>query len=266
MDKFDKSKYSNHSDAVLLLEDKKNALQNLLVTLVFEYANKISGTDSNREFIDLRNSIMLRLDSVFYHYNLLASINVSGEEFISDQPISLLETKQIAIEQDFLFDSIIFNTLSLFDYTSCLIEFVTENKKRKLWKQFANNASSKAGFRETSLAKLIVELNRKWVSKLVEYRAELIHYNDDFVSDSLRYYHKEEKYMISISVPLALKKYFKEFRQNENLDANINEATLWIIDNSIECISSLIKELITHFSVIRKVPLGKEVYTFGEQK
>lgn len=267
MNKFDKAKYSNHASSVLRLEEKRKSLQNLLVKLVFDYANKISGTDANDDFVELRNSITLRLESILYHYELLASINISGEEIVTSKLISPLITKQIALKQDFLFDSIVFNTLSLFDYTSCLTKFLIENNKQRkklLWTQLVRTARGTDNFKETSLAKLINELDRNWVFKLGEYRAELIHYNDDFVSDSLKYYTKECKYIISISAPLSLKKYFKEFRQVENEKASINEVSLWIIENSIECVISLTKELMNYFDIIRKVPVGKEIYTFKQ--
>lgn len=266
MYKFDKANYCSHADSVLRLENKRKILQGLLVTLLFEYANKISGTYSNNEFIELRNSITLRLESIFYHYDLLASINVSGEEIISSQSLSPLITDQIALKQDFLFDSIMFNTLSFFDYTSCLIEYTTGSNKKKLWGKLAKTARGKAELKETSLGKLIDELDRKWVSKLGDYRAELIHYSDDFVSNSFIYHAKECKYVITISAPTALKKYFKEFKLEENLNANLNEVTLWIVENSIECVIKLVKELITYFDLVRKIPAGKEIYTFGEQK
>ncbi|TPE45446.1 hypothetical protein [Pontibacter mangrovi] len=265
MHKFDKANFSNHANVVLRLEKKRKTLQNLLVSLVFDYANKISGTYSNDDFIELRNSITLRLENIFYHYDLLASINVSDEEIITNEIISPLVTPQIAIKQDFLFDSIVFNTLSLFDYTSCLIKYIIETNKQKkklLWTQLIRTARGTNNFKETSLAKLLVELDKKWVFVLGEYRAELIHYNDDFVSDGLKYYPVESKYIIHISAPSSLKKHFREFKQVENSDANINQVTLWIIENSIECIIDIMEELRTYFDTVRKVPVGKEVYTF----
>ncbi|MFT2010128.1 hypothetical protein ACMA1I_15750 [Pontibacter sp. 13R65] len=268
MYKFDKGKYSDHTNTVLRLDEKRRSVQNLLVKLVFEYANKISGTYANEDFIELRNSITLRLESIFFHYDLLASINVSGEEIISSKTISPLVTPQIAIKQDFLFDSIIFNTLSLFDYTSCLIKYIIESNKQKkklLWTQLVKTARGTNSFSETQLAKLLIELDKKWVFKLGEYRAELIHYNDDFVSDGLKYFPKESKYIIIISAPSSLKKYFKEFKQDVNSNASINEVTLWIIENSIECVISIVRELFDYYDTVRKVPEGKELYTSKKQ-
>ncbi|AKQ45590.1 hypothetical protein TH63_07905 [Rufibacter radiotolerans] len=264
MNKFDKAKYSNHTTSVLRLEGKRKFLKNLLVKMVFEYSNKISGSIANNDFIELRNSITLRLESIFYHYDLLASINISGEESINNKQISPLITSQIALKQDFLLDSIIFNTLSLFDYTSCLTKFILEDNKQKkklLWTQLVRTSRGTGNFKETSLAKLINDLDKNWVFKLGEYRAELIHYKDDFVSESLKHYVKEGKYIISISAPSSLKKHFKEFKLVDNNKASINEVSLWVIENSIECVICLVEELINYFDIIRKVPLGKEIIT-----
>lgn len=265
MHKFEKANYSNNDNAELRLYDKKKSLQNLLFRVYIDYANKISGSNSNNDLSELRESVSLRLESVFYHYKLLYSLNVSGQEIVGNDLLSPLESKQIALKQDFLFDSIVFNTVSLFDYTSCLIKFSLESNKqikKLLWTKLANTARGVEEFKESSLAKVIDEVDRKWVDKLGKYRAELIHYSDDFVDESFKHSLLESKFTITVYAPLSFKKHFKEFKLDENKNASINEVTLWIIENSIDCLTELLRELCGHFDIIRKIPVGNEVYTF----
>lgn len=233
--KFESSKYKNHQEALDRVEKYNEELRGCLIRLSLDYTNKISGEMSNDDFYQLRESVFLRLESVLFHYDILASINISGEKLILGEDYPNHDTHIIALHQDFLFDSIIFNVLSLFDYTSCLIKFLIENNKQKkklLWAQLAKTARGNDNFKNTTLANAIDRIDRGWVNRLSDYRAELIHYKDD--SSGWKYSCSPMKNEIvkHVYAPINLKNHFKELKNCGIDELNINATTLWIVENS----------------------------------
>ena len=88
------------------------------------------------------------------------------------------------------------------------------------------------GFNETELAKKIVQIDNEWTKKLIEYRAELIHYHDDVVGDSSAFHVFERKAQITISAPKNIFRFFKSLKQHKK-ELNINIVAFWLIENSL---------------------------------
>ena len=63
----DKNKYSDHNKAYQQIAKLKDKVNGQVIKIGLDYVMKISGTLKNDEFFNLRNSLTLRLESVFFH-------------------------------------------------------------------------------------------------------------------------------------------------------------------------------------------------------
>lgn len=76
----EKNKYYDHTKVYEQLIVEKDEINGRIIKIGLDYIRKISGTLNNDEFFDLRNSLTLRLESIFFHYDLLTQLNISGQE------------------------------------------------------------------------------------------------------------------------------------------------------------------------------------------
>lgn len=77
--------------------------------------------------------------------------------------------------QYYIFDDIIFNILSMFDYLASMIGYMFQGKYLK-WNNLASSASDDANeIGKSSFAQLIVKEHKRWVHALMGYRSDLIH-------------------------------------------------------------------------------------------
>jgi len=208
-----------------------------LLSLGIDYINKIKGELKNEQFNLIRDSIILRIRSVLFHYQLLNSINNPNQKIFTES-FKTHELESYSIRQKFLFDSIIFNLISIFDYQSCLITYIRETNKdkwKKTWSSLENYTRDNSVFKKTSLGKKIIKVNNDWVSKLSDYRAELIHYQAEGLGSSAKYSLMDNTLDILVLAPLSLKKHFKQLKSiKEKKDYNINAISLWLIKTCLE--------------------------------
>jgi hypothetical protein len=259
MTTFDRDRYKDHSEALNLIRQQVNQFSNLMIKAGIDYMGKISGKIDNKEFHRLRQSATLRLQSILFHYDLLASINISGQEKISDIYPSPIDGMRKSLKQDFLFDSIIFHSISFYDYLSCFISYIAFGDKKAQWSAISNKARTKKEFKNSELAKVIDEADR-FVTKLVQYRGELIHYKDDSSSFSQSFDVKNCIIKTYISAPTNFKNSFKkEFKNFSGKELDINSICLWIIDIISSDSIKIIGELRNYIEQNRIVPIGKEV-------
>ena len=259
-------KPENYKDYDQVLNEIKSLFKKIdgqLLILGFDYVNKISGKIKNDRFYDIRDSITLRIQSVLFHFQLFDSIHNPNKKLIVPN-YSPIGTMALPIQQKFLFDSIIFNTISIYDYLGCLINFIIEKNKdrwEKTWSRLENIARTNKSLKNTSLGKTIISCDKEWIGKLNEYRAELIHYRTEFLGSSETYSLKECKLDILILAPNQLFKYFKTLKEIKNKeDLNINAIALWIIKTSFEIIIEINEEIKIYLEEHRLIPIGNEIY------
>jgi hypothetical protein len=257
--------YNDHQQILNEIDELINKINGRQISLGFDYANKISGKIQNDRFFSIRDSIGLRIQSVIFHYKILDSICNPKRKLITPD-LPPLGTMSIPIQQKFLFDSIIFNTISIFDYLGCMINYIMEKNKdkwEKTWSRLEHIARTNAKFNSTSLGRKILSMNNEWVGKLNEYRAELIHYQTENLASNETYNSKECSLDILVIAPSQLLKYFKQLAKITNKkDLNINSIVLWIIKTSLEIIIEIQDELKIYIDKNRIIPIGKEIITF----
>jgi len=213
----------------------------------------------------LRNSLTLRLESIFFHYDLLSQLNISGQGKKSSN-LGHGSAMSVALRQEFLFDSIIFNTISFFDYLSCFISFIIFNDKKSQWQSIANSARTQLAFKETEIAKTTDNLDRVFVSKLNQYRSELIHYSKGIVGFSTSFDLKQGIEKIEVFAPLGFnKKFKKEFKNLDKKELNLNTVIIWMLDIITEETARLMVNIEDYIESNRVIPKGKEIIKFKNE-
>jgi hypothetical protein len=260
---YNPDKYKNHSESIARIKELNTRINNTQFFVGIDYLNKISGRISDKRFSEISHSILSRISSIIFHYEILDSIYSSNRKIITSQWDPIID-HQFAIKQKFVFDSIIFNAISLFDYFSCLVTFTRESNKdnwRKMWISLASYSRNNNEFKQSSLGTKIIEIDRIWLSKLNAYRAELIHYDtkDLGVSSSWNLINGEVN--ILVKAPIELKKVFKNLSKIEkHEDFNINSISLWIIETCLLLLCDLQVSLKEYIEKKRVIPEEKAIY------
>ena len=76
--------YKNHQFSYERIKEKRTELNSKLFQINKDYCCKISGNPQNKIITDLNKSILMRIDSVLFHYELLSDINIAGQQIESE--------------------------------------------------------------------------------------------------------------------------------------------------------------------------------------
>lgn len=241
--------YRNLNDNWERIKLLKNQVDSAIFSIGIDYTNKIVGQLGNTRFSNISSSISLRMSSIDFHYGLIQSIYNPDKNHITSDWNPIIG-EQIAIQQKFIFDSIIFNLLSLFDYFSCLINLIKESNKdkwRKMWGSLVRSTHGDGDFKKTTLGETILDLDKNWVQKLFEYRAELIHYGTDPLTTNSTWKVASGEIDLQVLAPHGLKKVFKFLGSlKHEKDYNLNAIVLWTMETSL-CILLELKEPIKEY-------------------
>lgn len=155
------------------------------------HVNNIHGSsdEGKNNIYELRDNMRYRLDSSKLHFYLLLrrkfEIEKKFEEMLKKDPkvfsgfVSGNPHFELAADEMMgIYDSIIFHLSSSFDYLAMLIQFVFgENPEKKLqWITLAKLCYSKnSEYQKRVFKENVKTVNREFVSKFNDYRAELIH-------------------------------------------------------------------------------------------
>ncbi|KSA12507.1 hypothetical protein [Maribacter dokdonensis] len=262
MNFLDKNKYQNQNKTYKRIILDKNRIDGLVVTISSDYIRKITGTLKNDDFYELRNSMAIRLESIYFHYELLLQLHTPGQDK-GIREIGPRSVMEVSLKQQFLFDSIIFNAISFFDYLSCFISFILFKTKKSQWQSIANYSRSKVDFNKTDLAKVIDKSDRWLVSKLNQYRSELIHYSSDNVGFSTSFDFKKGQEKIKVYAPPSFtKKFKKEFRNLEKNDLDLNIVLIWLLDTINHETIQILSKIESYIETNRIIENGKEIIKF----
>ncbi|HUX52970.1 MAG TPA: hypothetical protein VMV56_01005 [Williamwhitmania sp.] len=231
---FELDRYNNHKESLVRITKKSYDMDFMLNEVDIDFANKITGELENEKTNQFLKAISYRIESILFHYNLLYNINPDIVEQIEDYNNPFTQ-EEISIRQNCLFDSIVFHTASLFDYFSCFIWHIIENKEtanKCLWTSLSKSARNHQNLTNSKLGELIDLYDREWICKLFDYRAELIHYKDDWANEIF----DSEKQLIVVLSPISILKYFKFHKKVElqNKVLTINQISLWLVETSFD--------------------------------
>lgn len=139
--------------------------------------------------VALRDSLWRRFDSLRYHYNLLVNVEERRRQRMQgiDNSVDGFDaTWSATLHAHYLFDDLIFNAASLFDYVgnSIWFGFHGQNHIKKKWKkayEAARHHQTEEGLPGgpkifgSATGQLILEAHRTLVNDLYGYRSDVIH-------------------------------------------------------------------------------------------
>jgi len=239
-----------------------------LISLGNEYTNKIVGKlfDSS-DYFSLRDSIQYRLKCMMFHLSLLLNINNSLCEKVKNGNLKPAELNIIVNNNTdhllALFDSIIFHTVSLFDYMGNLTGFICLGKNRTdlKWNGVINIADNKNHkFSKTIIAKHLLEQHYKFVNSLYKHRSDMIHYKMDNGDAQISIVNKLTELRFDVYAPERFVSKFEELKNlAENYKPTLNYVSFWLIKSTMNIVLSIINDLSHFIELNRVVPIGKEI-------
>lgn len=257
------------------LSDDINTFQNLFHRFNIEYLNKISGTldvTRNSNYYVIRDSIFFRYDSIVFHLKLLQSIQKNQYDILNNKKNKLEAIHNLDfrfMDQQFqLFDSIIFHTISLFDYLGNLIGLISKGEVKMKWDGIMNSINDKNNsFSKFEISTIIKAIHHDLVDKLYNYRSELIHYtkasggfrsNYDFFKDEMKF---------KVIAPKKVCNRFHELKLlcKESV-ITLNYFVFWLIEKTLSSTKIIIESLIKHMDQYRKTTVGSEIFYFQPPK
>jgi hypothetical protein len=255
--------FRDHDQTLIEIESLVKSVNNLLFSVGLHYVNKMTGQIKNDRFHIVRDSITSRIYSLNFHYKLLNSIHNPSKKIVTDV-IFPMGIEIIPIYQTYLFDSIIFNSISLFDYIACMVNLIIEKNKdkwEKTWNHLENYIRNNDLLKSTKLGLKIIDVNKEWVLILNGYRSELIHYQTETLGANQTYNDMNGQLDVLVLAPRQLKKYFKQLKEiSIKRDLNINAISLWIIKTCIEITVEILNEIDSYIEENRKIPDDKAIY------
>lgn len=199
----------------------------------------------------IRDSILFRFESVLFHLIALVKkhqeiINYQYEHF-SEKAFNDIQLIVEYKEQiHFLFDDIIFNSCSFFDYLANLMGFmylgmnsmnIKLNGIAKAMRD-KNNPISK-----TKLGPLVVSNHKDLITHLYDYRSRLIHRGRDLAGGGVILHPKKNSVEIDFEVdpPAKFVKRIKMLKEELKGKFDIIDTSLWLIEKAIKIAIDLFK-------------------------
>jgi hypothetical protein len=253
------------------LNKKADQLRAMFVSIGIQYMNIITGCfplGDGDKYIHLRDSIIFRANCLLFHFNLLLNIqNIQAEQYkkakynSSDRQMQFLNFSE---QQIFLFDSIVFHSISLFDYVGNTIEYFCGEKKEAnhKWRGLAKSALDKNNKMSSyPIASEIISINSSFVQRLYDHRSDLIHYKTDLAAteSSFSLMKAESKFTVFAPHRFATNfPYLKDLTSKNRV--TLRYVAYWLCETTINSTLTLATKLLEHFEANRKVPHGHELF------
>ncbi|WP_234572484.1 hypothetical protein [Rhodohalobacter sp. 614A] len=230
-------------------------VENLTEKEIEQYENK------QEILFELRDAFFYRQDSLIFHFNLLNEIQDNTKskfnlDLSSRGKDSLL--KASAFQQEFIFDDILFNTMSLFDYFGNFVGYIFfgEEGKKYRWKRLLNHCKKpkkeeigkeRKRLINSKIRSQLQENHIYWVQHLNSHRSEIIHYKVDEINGELSYsipiqgksLPKEDS-QIKVFVP---EDFAQKFNLGDTEELSLIQATAWLMSKSSKIIVSMLEAL-----------------------
>jgi hypothetical protein len=139
--------------------------------------------DLQQRVFTLRDSLLFRAGSLVWHLEGMREYRTRVEQrFKADLVAALeavtepLEIRRYQRRQFFLFDDVVFNTLSFYDYLGNLISVSRLGGRKGLWETVVKQCRCTPSRADPALAHLVVRTNDAWVGVLDQFRDDVIHY------------------------------------------------------------------------------------------
>lgn len=226
------------------------------MALAMDYKHHIDRSFKEQKIYTLRDNIEYRLFSANFHLELLFNhIRLvekqihQGMKWENKNTIPIMSYFELFRQQiTSLFDSFIYHTVSVFDYLGSLTNYISSTQKEKtlMWTQLAKSVRDKNNsFSKAKYSKLIDQIDRTFVCKLYDYRADLIHRRADFGGFNVtQKFGNTEDVISTFYAGDKLIRSFPELKKHsiEN-DITLRFASVWILKETINNITDILFSL-----------------------
>ncbi|MGF7074731.1 hypothetical protein [Mucilaginibacter sp. R-33] len=223
------------------------------------YDEHSSDKNSKANIFRLKDNIYYRLSSAGHMYKLLLKELIEAERFCKEHEmhrtnhIELLSPNPYfeMLERNIsaVFDSVVFNLVSVFDYFSHIVCYICNTQKTDTvyWTKLARTVRNPMNDLGKSFSsKIIDEADKDFVGRLYDYRSNLIHHKRESRDYSIERDPKTEKFNVKISLKSSEMKDFKLIYKDHDLDKlfTLSYLTSWLINKSCYFIEQILESLI----------------------
>ena len=240
------------------LTERFKLLESRFLAIAMDYKYYMDSEITNNEIFQLRDSVLFRLYSARFHFQLLLEYHQRVEQRLSNlhkeigpskffnQSIDLQRIQSQSVKEIYsLFDSMIYHLCSIYDYLFRLINFTTGNEilQKPKWNQFRNDKNKKDfPFCSKEMYESLEKLDKEFVYPLYSHRSHLIHTENETGEFILEYFPNGESFIAKFLATDMFKEYFSEISCNKK-EITIKYSALWLIDMTIKTTTEILFEL-----------------------
>ncbi|MBL7996880.1 hypothetical protein JNM05_16055 [bacterium] len=233
--------------------------------LYTKYSNKIGGfaSSQNSEANSLLNAFRYRHDCILFHLKCMLNLQLVAEKqykSLSNDSDRIMFAVSVVPEFSGLFDSIIFHSVSGFDYCAHLIDFICNNRlnKDRKWAGIIEAAKNKSiDFNKSSVATLLVKLDDEFIKFLKLRRNQVIHYEPDTATSSSLTNLRTHQNSLEVIAPRQMIDKIPSLKiMSETHELTMVFASCWMIDRVYDLYADIIAELVNHVDHNRKTISG----------
>jgi hypothetical protein len=265
----------NKKETIDSLGQEIHFIHGLLIDVGMDYTNKIQGNISNHDIFKLRDKILYRLRSIQFHYSLILNIYDYWSVELNrrdrpEGPRDMIIWNRSSDELYSLFDSLIFHTVSLFDYIANMIDYICLGKKQRnlKWPNVVKSARDRNNsFSNTDIAKHIIKINVEWLDKFYKHRSEVIHHKIDLGGTTLTHNLMQGQRDMKHYAPKGFIDYFIPLKnKNKECDYTLQYVGYILIKETIQTtklIMRLIKDYIENNRTVKK---REEIFRYAPSR
>jgi len=173
-----------------------HALDSGIQALSLDFGFHIQNSFLNDKIYKLRDNTSYRIDSSFFHLNLLFTEleGIKSKHETLDYMANISQSPVLHLEFDkrhltYILDSMIFHLSSVFDYCAVLISYILSKTDRTpSWNTLESYARAGTNIFSTDkthqIKQTIIETHNSFVRNLYDYRSEIMHRAADLIRGS----------------------------------------------------------------------------------
>jgi hypothetical protein len=280
-----------YSEEIDDLKERMRRVSGLFQNAALDYERKVSGPHCGDIFL-LRNSVVHRVSAIRFHINMMHDFERHASDVIGS-PKGLDAAHQLEAVHTHrmrcMFDDVVFNLMSLFDYIAGFLAYVfygdkirdradgynplrmKEDRSEHLtkvlvridWRRISDSWDRKTlaglGGDEISGAKIepvLEKWDQKLLSHLRTYRNDVIHNREDYTRGGWRIsIGNSNDSDIFIHPP---SRFTDQFDLPESANENLFDSALWLVQQAMNASEELIEKVHEDIEDLRQVPRGQE--------
>lgn len=171
------------------------------------------GTGKEKIIFEIRDSLIYRAWAVNWHVKHLKDHHCAFEKELQNRIPEAMNSPQLLFDHacilHYLFDDIVFNCASMFDYIGNLVglAYLGTTKSRLKWNGAVKSAHDKKNvIHSTPVSEKLVTIHREWVDPLMGYRGDTIHHKINLGKATHTFDFSSDSAELKVQIPPALAK------------------------------------------------------------